>query len=321
MKKRKLKISNTKPRKNLRVYRKNDSDEVDIISLGSDDTETTKEEEEVEATTETKSDSDTDFVEDTPSHMVDKRNRKQKKAREKGRVTSVSFKINLKEGSSKKKKPRKTAKKTKNKEKVKNNITGVLTSRMVPFQLVAILSSLTTIQKQQLTEIGFGSLVDFKIKYLPMKLAQELVDRLDAENCEMMVDGKLLKITKQNEHDILGFPMGRVKVKDFKRAEMGTNTLVLTWKMRYPNPKYIQVTGVREMIENQPQGGWNYKIDILLSIISIMCEEISCGIVNQRVLGSIDSEDDIRKLDWCGYLIECLKRSKKKWEKDNPNTL
>nr|XP_043630990.1 transcription factor TBF1-like isoform X4 [Erigeron canadensis] len=127
MKKRKLKISNTKPRKNLRVYRKNDSDEVDIISLGSDDTETTKEEEEVEgniryevvsATTETKSDSDTDFVEDTPSHMVDKRNRKQKKAREKGRVTSVSFKINLKEGSSKKKKPRKTAKKTKNKEKI-----------------------------------------------------------------------------------------------------------------------------------------------------------------------------------------------------------
>ena len=100
------------------------------------------------ATTETRSDSDTDFVEDTPSPMVDRRNRKQKKAKKKGRVTSVSFKINVKEGNSKKKKHRKSDKKTNNKEKVKNNITGVLTSRMVPFQLVAILSSLTSIQKK-----------------------------------------------------------------------------------------------------------------------------------------------------------------------------
>jgi hypothetical protein len=264
---------------------------------------------------QTKSDTDSDFVEDSSSSH----------SKKKVKVTKVKINVKVREKTSKNNKQKKDTKKKK-KEKGQKNQTSSdnLVSRQVPFQLVSVLSILNDTQKQQLRDIGFGTMVDFNIKYLPMKLAKMLVQRLDAENCQMMVDGKLLRITKEDVRDILGFPMGNLQLKASKRAGMGKNKLALTWKRRYPTLpnglQRIRLTDVKEMIEAQEEGGWNYKIDILVSIITVMCEGITCGTVNQRALGSINAEKDIRNMDWCSYVIDCLKRSKRKWKSDDPHS-
>nr|XP_043610793.1 uncharacterized protein LOC122582464 [Erigeron canadensis] len=182
------------------------------------------------------------------------------------------------------------------------------------YELASILKSLTTRQQAHLHEIGFGCLIGFYIEHLPRKLQSLAVDRLDAVNCEMMVHGTLMKITKQDVHDILGFPMGIIQVKAVKKAGLGDTILVSMWKTRYPRfrngVQRIHLSDVMQMITSQPEGGSNFKIDILVAIMTIMGEGKSNGVINQWFLGSVNNENDIKNMDWCGYVIECLRRSK-----------
>ncbi|XP_076904806.1 uncharacterized protein LOC143560379 [Bidens hawaiensis] len=49
-----------------------------------------------------------------------------------------------------------------------------------------------------------------------------------------------------------------------------------------------------------------------------MGETTKSATVNQKFLTSIVNEDDIRNMDWCGYVITCLKRTKEGWNGIKP---
>lgn len=61
-----------------------------------------------------------------------------------------------------------------------------------------------------------------------------------------------------------------------------------------------------------------FRLNCTLLIMSLLGEGITCGTINCRFLPCIDNVDDIPKMDWCGYVVDCLIRSKSEW-KTNPS--
>ncbi|GKC05298.1 hypothetical protein Tco_0996908 [Tanacetum coccineum] len=58
-------------------------------------------------------------------------------------------------------------------------------------------------QKQVVIDIGFGKVIDFKIKDIPTRLAYWLVDHFDEESCRLNVKGKEIEITRELVRDVL----------------------------------------------------------------------------------------------------------------------
>ena len=78
--------------------------------------------------------------------------------------------------------------------------------RSSPRDIVKILESLTDIQKQNVVEMGFESLLDenFKINITPTKLGYWVIDQFDNETCTTkMGDGRAIVITPKMIQELI----------------------------------------------------------------------------------------------------------------------
>lgn len=102
-------------------------------------------------------------------------------------------------------------------------------SRAPPHNLFLVIRKLSDGQKDVLREIGFGKLLEFKIKDFPTRLAYWLLDNFDEEECCLMVDGNKIEINKEVIRDVLGVPLGDVHIDAPDEADF-KNPLTQTWK-------------------------------------------------------------------------------------------
>ncbi|GJZ53520.1 hypothetical protein Tco_0608405 [Tanacetum coccineum] len=98
-------------------------------------------------------------------------------------------------------------------EKVKRDPVNILT-RMSPSHLKNVLDSLTTQQVSVLEELGLGEYHNnFNFTSTPGKLGLWIVKNYDHEEHTIkMVDARKIKVTRELIHEILGVPMGEIKV-------------------------------------------------------------------------------------------------------------
>ncbi|GJR04057.1 zinc knuckle CX2CX4HX4C containing protein [Tanacetum coccineum] len=102
-------------------------------------------------------------------------------------------------------------------EKVKCDPVNILT-RMSPSHLMNVLDSLTTQQVSVLEELGLGEYHNnFNFTSTLGALGMWLVKNYDHEEHTIkMVDGRKIKVTRELIHEILGVPMGEIKVNASK---------------------------------------------------------------------------------------------------------
>ncbi|GKA11322.1 hypothetical protein Tco_0690755, partial [Tanacetum coccineum] len=98
-------------------------------------------------------------------------------------------------------------------EKVKCDPVNILT-RMSPSHLKNVLDSLTTQHVSVLEELGLGEYHNnFNFTTTPGALGMWIVKNYDHEEHTIkMVDGRKIKVTWELNHEILGVPMGEIKV-------------------------------------------------------------------------------------------------------------
>uniref|UniRef100_A0A803MYM9 Uncharacterized protein n=1 Tax=Chenopodium quinoa TaxID=63459 RepID=A0A803MYM9_CHEQI len=90
---------------------------------------------------------------------------------------------------------------------------GTLCNRMSPSSVVNVLKKLSEDQLIAIRAIGFGSLEFLKVSQLPLQLGFWLVKHFDAQSCSLNIpDSKPFKITEQHVHDVLGLPVGGMKM-------------------------------------------------------------------------------------------------------------
>ncbi|PWA87360.1 hypothetical protein CTI12_AA128140 [Artemisia annua] len=188
--------------------------------------------------------------------------------------------------------------------------------RNPPGSLFRVITEMSDIQKKDVRSMGFGEVLAFKIKDIPTRLAYWLLDRFDENTCTLDVNGRSISITPDLVKNMLGVPRGDVHIQAPDNADY-RNPLIRKWKEQFGEgvKKHFPSLVVKEILETK-KGGWMFKLNFLVLFFSTIGELNLSNTVNLRFLPCIKNEDDILKLDWCTYIIECLVRTKRSWNRN-----
>lgn len=193
--------------------------------------------------------------------------------------------------------------------------TGKIRARAPPLLLYNVMKALTDEQKKSLRDIGFGCMEKFDISDIPTTLGLKVVESFDHVSCSMNIDGEQMEITRHTIHDVLGVPMGDRKINALKAAKM-RDAVTSEWRQQFPvNKKRIYPNNVSDNMVYQKQGGKMFQLNFLVLFVTIMAEVIKCGTVNQKFLPCMTNINEIKDMDWCGYILDCLKRTKAEWKR------
>ncbi|PWA67953.1 Peptidase C48, SUMO/Sentrin/Ubl1 [Artemisia annua] len=184
--------------------------------------------------------------------------------------------------------------------------------RISLWSLHRLLPKLTTKQREDIKEMGFGTVLGFSIKDVPTRLSYWLLDNFDEDNCVLNVDGKAISVTRETVRDVLGIPMGSVPVKAVDEADC-RHPLVVEWKKQFERTTRYKHIPIEKQIYTQADGGWMFKLNFLVLYFTSIGESNKNATVNLRFFNCIEDEIDIPRFDWCSYVLECLVRTKKSW--------
>ncbi|PWA40731.1 hypothetical protein CTI12_AA560210 [Artemisia annua] len=151
-------------------------------------------------------------------------------------------------------------------------------SKSSPKAMSDAMVGLTEMRKKCLKDIGFERFINFPITELPGALLYYVVDKFHPTSMELRLEKGSIKITKQRIHDMIGAPMGKTKLEDLEQ--------------RGPDDPFIAEW------ESHTMG----KVD-------------NGAKVYRTVLQHVKENDVISDIDWCGYILECLRKSRQNWEK------
>ncbi|PWA60022.1 ulp1 protease family, C-terminal catalytic domain-containing protein [Artemisia annua] len=207
-----------------------------------------------------------------------------------------------------------------NKNSVKNN--DVFKNRGSPTQLFNAIRFLKSDNHSVnvLKKMGFASLLDLKINIIPSRLGQHVVQSFDESTMSMKHWRGDIKITKESVKEIFGFPCGGLKINPPERVK-SDDACIKSWRRQFNKLEKdtikVKPKSVVEKLRQAKNKGQLFKINLVVLIATVLFEAMKDGTSNQRILYSISSNHDkINEMDWCGYLIDCLKKCKKEW---NPN--
>lgn len=105
---------------------------------------------------------------------------------------------------------------------VKKNVPKSINTRMSPRSLQKVLESLRSAQVEELEKMGFGAFhSNFNFDSTPSELGMWIVKNFDSKTCSIkMINGRKLKITRELVRDVLGIPMGDIKVEALEEKNL-----------------------------------------------------------------------------------------------------
>ncbi|GKA54401.1 hypothetical protein Tco_0753350 [Tanacetum coccineum] len=204
-------------------------------------------------------------------------------------------------------------------ENNKSNGFRSITLRQCLAKLFNVVKTLSDTQKKDVRDMGFASILDLDIEVNPLKLGYWVVDRLNTDSLCLEIDnGTSLQITRQSVLDIFCFPIGNIKVEDITKADI-RNDITREWRGQYPSaPKgeiqRVFLGALVKQIKKERGGGRMFKMNLLVLMMTLLAEGIINGTANQNILPCLNNIEDVLNMDWCGYLLKCLRKSKLKWK-------
>ncbi|MFS7909972.1 hypothetical protein Hanom_Chr02g00100831 [Helianthus anomalus] len=189
-------------------------------------------------------------------------------------------------------------------------------TRNKPKNLCCALQGLTDAQISDITDMGFESLKSFSIPNVPRRLGYWLLLNYDYKRNELNVGNRIIKVTPSKVHDVFGVPMGKITVSE-KRKVSKKDAIREEWRKQFIHEK-ISFEHVIEKLKSYRKGGTLFKLNFLVIFSSIIGECTKNLTVNHKFLASIMNEGDISNMDWCSYIITCLKRTKEEWNGTEP---
>ncbi|GKC43820.1 hypothetical protein Tco_1061542 [Tanacetum coccineum] len=170
-------------------------------------------------------------------------------------------------------------------EKVKRDPVNILT-RMSPSHLKNVLDSLTTQQVSVLEELGLGEYHNnFNFTSTPGKLGLWIVNNYDHEEHTIkMVDGRKIKVTRELIHEILGVPIGEIKVNALLNTTSEDETTTDWRRSTEFTKERINISKLDNHACSLTEMGWNFKVGFLVIFFSILAQGNKDGTVNQRFI-------------------------------------
>ncbi|KAL1545900.1 hypothetical protein AAHA92_22572 [Salvia divinorum] len=185
--------------------------------------------------------------------------------------------------------------------------------KRTPRNFVGALKTLNDKQISSVKAMGFGALLHYNVIVIPSKLAYWVLDNFDPISCSIRLPGGgALHIDEKDVQVMFGFPRGDIRVE---RSERQLDLSIMDQLTGCVGPDWANVlpnTIEREMLKDQDGGDWFKKLFLIL-MESALIETSACGYVRPKILNFIQDVTNVKKFNWCGYLLSILIRSHRQW--------
>lgn len=211
----------------------------------------------------------------------------------------------------------KTAKKLDQKQQPRE-IRKTIRTRTSPKTLYNAIHELTDVQRAAVIHMGFEQLLGLSVDEIPSKLGYYVVDNFNDEHMRLDVHKFSIPISRQSVHDMLGIPMGTTRLQDVMNADEEESSITVFKQIH--GKENVTPNDIVRYLTISKRDDWYFKMNFITLVANIFGETMQNGNCNLSVLTHIKSTTNISEIDWCSYILECLPRTKKAWNRDNPNS-
>ncbi|CAH1415276.1 unnamed protein product [Lactuca virosa] len=178
------------------------------------------------------------------------------------------------------------------------------------------LHGLTNVQKEYLSSIGFGPLLNIKVDGSASRIGYYAVNNFDPERMVLTIERGEIPITRQLIHDMLGLPLGNVNINSLNFTPAQEKPVDL-WFAQFNSENDIRPKGVQRAIKILKDVGLLFKVNFLVLIRNTLGQSKSMGTCDVSMLAKVLEDLDLSDIDWCSYVLECLKNTKHAWNPMN----
>ena len=197
--------------------------------------------------------------------------------------------------------------------KKKRKVYTILRAMATVKPLFEAMHGLSIERKKEIRKMGFGDLVDFPINELPTKLAFYVVDSLDVEGMNLRLPTGNLKISPQTVKFVLGLPKGSRRLERNEGEREKNDRFEQEWKDQFKDEKKLTINSISKQISKTTNTDFIFRMNFLMLVANTLGECDNNHVVKTTVLENILEEDNVTEIDWCSYVYECARSSKKFW--------
>ncbi|PWA42714.1 hypothetical protein CTI12_AA542010 [Artemisia annua] len=175
--------------------------------------------------------------------------------------------------------------------------------------------SLSPERKQRVREMGFGTLLGFPYIEFPSKLPYFILKHLDDDTMQVKLpNGGVIEITPSKIREVLGIPMGPMSFfADNKRLK--GNSEYCQFMAQLPRDARKRTTTTLSNIIQTTEGtDFMFDLNFLMLFANCLGTCSNSSMLKYHVLENVMSSKDIPNIDWCVFIWNCIKESKKKWD-------
>ncbi|KAK9068981.1 hypothetical protein SSX86_013097 [Deinandra increscens subsp. villosa] len=185
--------------------------------------------------------------------------------------------------------------------------------RNTPKNLCDYMSKLSKKQIEVVKKLGFGSMCLLKLRNIPTELAFWLVKNYDPTSNTLNTGNTVVTITPSLVHRVLGIPNGPDYVEEIFKPNT-SDPVVAEFREQFGDDSLkIKLTRAVDVFEKNKGGGREFVLNFLVVFNTVIIETMQSSTINQRFLTSITTDSVVSRMNWCGYLIHCLKRTRNNW--------
>ncbi|XP_057803563.1 uncharacterized protein LOC131018886 [Salvia miltiorrhiza] len=176
------------------------------------------------------------------------------------------------------------------------------------------LGELNDAQKEAIRAIGFGRILELKVRQIPGKLAYWVLDKFNSASCELQVDdGRNLKVTEDDVYRVFGFPKGKELIVNFERT--ASNKMFEEWVSFFGvgGKEKIKIGAVLNEMVNSRDGGTWFKRHFMIAMAFSLIESTASGTVHPYIFRCLTNLHELSQWNWGEYVLRTLIDHKRSW--------
>ncbi|XP_035843498.1 uncharacterized protein LOC110930136 [Helianthus annuus] len=173
-------------------------------------------------------------------------------------------------------------------------------------------------QKESIKAMGFGGLLGLSVNGIPEKLAFHVVDSFDAKSMTLNIGNASLVVDAGLISKLLGIRNTGLRFADVEVAKTLPPSLK-AWRARFPPTTYKAPSLISAEIQKDTYSDMAFfRTDFALLFLTAMGSSQQNGYVKDKILKRLTAETRYEDYNWCEFIIECLRKCKKKWRPSDP---
>nr|GME04885.1 uncharacterized protein LOC109193148 isoform X1 [Ipomoea batatas] len=180
--------------------------------------------------------------------------------------------------------------------------------------LVDALKDLSCQQKDDIRDMGFGSLLEFNVGDCTPCLVHWLLSNFDGQAMAFdLRGGRLLPLEERDVELVLGFPRGCIEM--VKRDKLHISNLLQHWRGKFEKKRhYVTASEISTQMVKLVDGGILFRRHFCMLVLTTLVCCMRNGYANQMYFQCFDDVRRIRDLNWCKLLVDSLVETQAAWK-------